>query len=291
MLISNINLNYFVYQFCMYKFNFLDKIRFELNKIIVITLIVTSLAGALSLIQPLKYRSSLKLLVVQENTQTGDTYTLMRSNEYLGKLLANVTYSTGFAEKVFANSPTLDRSYFGDTPKKLATNWTNSLDVKNLPETGIIEINAYHSDREQTELLARSIGANLIASNAEYHGLGEQVKIKILDEPITTNWPVKPNLPLNLVLGLISGLALSLAIIYFSDNQLANYTDDNYNFAPHLAQPTDSQENDWESLPAGDPIANDYLLDEEANQFPENSRLTDSDYYQTGRPIDHLLAK
>ncbi|MEI6378508.1 MAG: hypothetical protein WCO55_02525 [Candidatus Falkowbacteria bacterium] len=270
----------------MENLNFIIKLKENKGKIAAIMLSITVLAMLISFLQPLKYRSTLRLLVVQENTQAGDAYTLIRSNEYLGKLLANVTYSTSFAEKVFASSPALERAYFGNTPRKLATNWTKALDVNNLSETGTIEINAYHTNRDQAEVLARAIGANLIASNGEYHGLGDQIKIKVLDEPITTNWPVKPNIIVNLCLGLLSGLAIGIAYIYFSKEEIGSESiiNENFAFAPHLAsqyQPVSLQVEPAVVAPAAEPVW---------QQIPMVQTINANSYYEQGGSVDHLLS-
>ena len=277
--------------------NFFEKLQLYKMRILAITLTVTALALVISFLQPLKYRSTLRLLVVQEGAQATDAYTLMRSNEYLGKLLANVTYSTSFAEKVFANSGGVDRSYFGNTPRKLATTWTQALDVKNLSETGSIEINAYHTNRDQAELLARAIGSNLIASNGEYHGLGDQVKIKVLDEPITTNWPVKPNVLVNLCLGLAAGLAVGVAYAYFAKDQPAYSLAFNepVSFAPHLAYQPQAAAEQWQQpLAASEPLTQpniEEVLWQPAVQPVEAQAHTinANSYYAQGGSVDRLL--
>lgn len=173
------------------------------------------LGVGLTLTQPLKYSSSLRLLVVQDASNvTGDPYALARSNEYLSDVLSKVTYSTSFYGKVVSAGFNIDKAYFGNTTKKISKNWNKTIEVKKITNTGIISVTAYHPKQDQAEKIARGVGYILITQNSNYHGLGDKVSLKLLDEPINSTWPVKPNLLLNAVLSLFLGLVFGLIYIY-----------------------------------------------------------------------------
>lgn len=212
--------------------NFLNELFAKKNKVLAIIAIFVGLGLVFSLAQPLKYRSTVKLLVVQKQLpgNNSDAYAMMRSSEYIGKILSKVADSTSFAEKVFLVSNDIDRSYFGDDAKKLSKKWSNTIEAKSLNETGIIEVSAYHTDKLQAEKIVRAISAIMIANHAEYHGLNDAVEIKLLDKPITTNYPVKPNLAVNVVLAFFAGLFTSLAWIYLTNNNKHNHNDYRSNF-------------------------------------------------------------
>ena len=170
----------------------------------------------LTAVQPFKYSSSLRLLVFQStNNQTAlDPYAVTRSNEYLSGVLAKVTQSNSFYERVINANFAIEQDYFGNTPKKQAKQWLKTVSVKTMGETGIIAITAYHTDHQQAEQIARAVGHVLMTQHTNYHGLGDSVKIKLLDEPITSSYPVRPNLVLNLILAIVLGLVFSLSYIY-----------------------------------------------------------------------------
>ena len=71
--------------------------------------------------------------------------------------------------------------------------------------------------------MVRAINYNLITKNNYYHGLGDKVTLKVIDEPLVSNWPAKPNLPLNFGLAIVLGVLIGLAQIYVvsvnSDNE------------------------------------------------------------------------
>ncbi|NCN25241.1 hypothetical protein COT94_04090 [Candidatus Falkowbacteria bacterium CG10_big_fil_rev_8_21_14_0_10_37_14] len=218
--------------------NFLNLYRSRQRFIWTVVLTVMLITTALSLVQSLKYRSTLRLLVVQDSSTTTDTYAVMRSTEYLSKILAKVSYSTSFADRVLTDNPNIDRAYFGNTSQQLSKRWQSSLVVMAINETGIIEINGFHPNRDQAEKIARGVGARLISANTDYHGLGTAVKIKLLDDPITSNYPVRPNLLVNLFLALVVGLISSFAWIYLRRTaEFEQETYVNYNHNSDLSQP------------------------------------------------------
>jgi capsular polysaccharide biosynthesis protein len=188
------------------------------NKKLVIGIFVLAfliVGVGLTLAQPLKYSSSLRLLVVQDSgAVAGDPYAMARSNEYLSDVLSKVTYSTSFYGRAMSAGFNIDKAYFGNTNKKAAKNWNKTIEVKKINNTGIISVTAYHPEPGQAERIARAVGYVLITQNQNYHGLGDKVSLKLLDEPINSAWPVKPNLLLNAALSLFLGLVFGLIYVY-----------------------------------------------------------------------------
>jgi len=54
----------------------------------------------------------------------------------------------------------------------------------------------------------------LVEQGSQYHGGGEQVEIKLIDKPIVSNYPVRPNLILNAIVALLVGLVVSFVYVY-----------------------------------------------------------------------------
>ena len=178
--------------------------------------LVGLLAAAMlvSFLQPLKYSAESQVLVVPDYQQTRDPYQISRTNEYLSSLLAQVTYSSSFFEATVKPDYQIDTAYFGDTAKKRMTSWRNTIKVKPINDSGAISVKVYHTDKQQAEKLVRAINYNLITKNNYYHGLGDKVTLKVIDEPLVSNWPAKPNLPLNFGLAIVLGVLIGLAQIY-----------------------------------------------------------------------------
>ena len=78
----------------------------------------------------------------------------------------------------------------------------------------MIAIDVYHTDRAQAEEIAKAVAYVLETSHAQYHGFGNSVTIKEIDRPITSNYPVKPNVVLNFSLAIVFAILFFLCYIY-----------------------------------------------------------------------------
>ncbi len=167
-------------------------------------------------VQRFKYSANSQLLVVQEYNRTIDAYTASKSNEYLSSVLANVVVSNSFYTKVMESGFDINTSYFGDTTKDQMKQWSRTVSAKSINDSGIIAVSVYHPDRAQAERIDRAINYVLMTQNTAYHGSGDAVKVRLIDQPITSSYPVKPNIPLVLGIAIIFGGAISLIYIYLA---------------------------------------------------------------------------
>jgi len=178
----------------------------------------------LTVIQPLKYSSELRLLVVQSaDSSVSDPYAITRANEYLSEVFSKVSYSTSFFNRVQSAGFGIDGAYFGATPRKISQTWNKTIEVKKDGTSGIIVVTAYHPDRDQAQRIARAAGQVLITQNGAYHGWGDKVSVKLLDDPITSHWQVKPNIIFNLLAALFLGLLFALAFVYLFPQTKINW--------------------------------------------------------------------
>jgi len=167
-------------------------------------------------VQRFKYSSKSQLLVVQEYNQSVDAYTASKSNEYLSSVLANVVSSNSFFTKVLESGFEIDASYFGDNPKDQMKQWQKTVNAKSINDSGIIAINAYHPNRDQAEKIDRAINYVLMTQNTAYHGSGDSVKVRLIDQPITSSFPVKPNIFLTLGIAIALGFIAGLIYVYLT---------------------------------------------------------------------------
>ena len=207
-------------------FDFLKLLKRKKGTIFTLVFVVIILSLGLSLINPLKYSAKSRLLVVQ-NSNGVDPYTVSKSNEYLGNLFSQIAYSGSFYNMVLESPYDIDKNYFsGDYNKQIKT-WGKTISTKTLSDTGIIEVNIYHPNPYQAQQIALAVNDILINKNSNYQGSGQSIKVNIIDQPLVSNYPVKPNLPQNLVIALMASLLFSLFILFliyihrtiFSKNQ------------------------------------------------------------------------
>ena len=192
--------------------DFLLLLRRKTQTIFTLILVGTMMVILVSLLNPLKYDVSSRLLVTQDSA-TNDVYSLSRSNEYLGNLLAEVVYSGSFYDKVLNSSYKVDKNYFSGDYGKQIERWRKTISTKTKQDTGIIEINIYHTSVIEAKKIALAVNDILINNNKAYHG-GENIKINVIDQPLASDYPVKPNLINNGIIALAIFSLFSLFFIY-----------------------------------------------------------------------------
>ncbi|MBL7057854.1 hypothetical protein ISS03_00810 [Patescibacteria group bacterium] len=183
------------------------------RNIISITLIMCFFASIITIVQPLKYRSTMNLLVIQEGKESLDYYTSSKSAQYLSDILTQVIYSSSFLDNVMNSGFRIDDNFSQDEQKR-KKQWQKTVETKVLRDTGIITIDAYSVKRDQAEQIVQAVSYILKTKHTIYHGSGNKVKVTIIDQPITSNWPVKPNIFANLALAFVSGLIIGTWFCY-----------------------------------------------------------------------------
>jgi len=209
----------FIYNLFKSKFKFMNlnqylklvKSRYQIlvgiiGGILIITLVLT-------LVQTFKYRSTIQLLVIQKQGASIDAYTALRSAEKMASNLASVVYTSSFLDRVTQTNSTLKDDLSID-PIERKKEWQRTVNAEVVPETGILKIEVYHHNRNQAIAYAQAISSVLVNQGSEYHGGGQEVGIKNIDAPLTSRYPVQPNIVINLGIALALGAVLSLAVIY-----------------------------------------------------------------------------
>jgi capsular polysaccharide biosynthesis protein len=201
---------------------FLDLLGKKKQTIVALVVIFLAAAIIFSAIQPFKYDSNMKLLVIIGFKQDVDPYMASRSNQYLSGLLANIVSSGSFFEQIKKSGFKIDNNYFSGNTKQQMKIWRQTVKAKSMNDTGAIVIDAYHPNRAQAEEIIRAVAYTLQVTNSQYHGFGNSVEIKTIDQPATSNYPVKPNLLLNFALAVIFALFFSLCYIYLFPEEKYN---------------------------------------------------------------------
>ncbi len=192
--------------------DFLQLFKKRKTTVISITLIFVIIGLIVTLLQPLKYSSKSRLLILQ-NTSS-DAYTVSKSNEYVGGLISEVIYSGSFLDSLKASNSIFDRNYFNDTYKKNVKKWGETVFARSSGSTGVIDIEIYHTNPEEAKNISNAVNQLIISGQSPYKFNPEQTKISIIDEPVVSSFPVKPNIPVNLALSLLFGFLAGCSYIY-----------------------------------------------------------------------------
>ncbi len=165
-----------------------------------------------SFIQPLEYSSTTRLLITQELGAV-DAYTASRSAESIADSLVQVAYTSTFYDKVMASGYPVNESYFSSDDIARRKQWTDAISVSVSRSSGLLTVVAYHPDVTQAEELARAV-AYVLSTQGWTYTSGGNIAVQIVDDPLNSRYPVRPNLPVNglsgLVLGLLAGAGYTL---------------------------------------------------------------------------------
>ena len=165
-------------------------------------------AAALSFVRPLEYSSTMRLLIIQKAGVNLDPYTAIRSAERIADNLSQVIYTSVFYDKVTTAGFDIDRSYFDPVESKRRQQWARMVSTQVTHETGFLQISVYHKDKEQASEIARAVAFVLTTEGNQFIG-GRDLEIRLVDTPLQSRFPVRPNVPLNAFLGAVIGVILS----------------------------------------------------------------------------------
>ena len=177
-------------------------------------LVFVVFALMITVVQPKKYKSEQRFLVLQELAQDVDPYAATRSTEYITNLFSKVMYSQDFQDKVIASSSQLSEDLFASEPKERAKDWKKTVSTSVEGDSGILEVAIYFPDRFQARELSFAVANVLKSSHQNYHSRGDSIQIKTIDAPITSVLPDQPNVPLNLLAGLVLGIIFAGIFIF-----------------------------------------------------------------------------
>ncbi|WKZ29615.1 MAG: hypothetical protein QY323_02690 [Patescibacteria group bacterium] len=166
------------------------------------------LTAALSFVRPLEYSSTMRLLIIQRASQSLDPYTAIRSAESIADNLSQVIYTSVFFDKVTGAGFRIDKSYFNANETKKRRQWSRMVSTQVTHETGFLQISVYHKSKDQASEIARAIAYVLTTEGNQYIG-GHDLAIQLVDTPLQSRFPVRPNVPLNAFLGAVIGVVLS----------------------------------------------------------------------------------
>jgi capsular polysaccharide biosynthesis protein len=199
---------------------FLELLSRKKQTVLSIMLLFVLLTAVLMSFQHFKYEAKSRILLLQHNGEAMDPYNAAKSNQFISSLLASVVSSNAFLNDVFGAGFNIDESYFGNNTYDKLNKWQKTADARAINDTGIIEINTYHTDKTQAEQINSAIINVIKTKNGAYYGRNEDISIKVIDEPIISDWPVRPNILLNLALTIFISLLISFSyIVLFQDEK------------------------------------------------------------------------
>lgn len=176
------------------------------------------LAVVFSFLRPLEYSSTTGLLIIQ-NVGVVDAYTAARSSERIAEDLATVAYTTSFFDKVMAAGFAIDDTYFPEDETKKRKKWEKMVSTTVARGTGYLTIKVFHQDVEQAEQISHAISFVLTNEGWTYTS-GGNITVRLVDEPLNSRWPARPNIPANAFAGFVLGGLLGVGYIVLQTERI-----------------------------------------------------------------------
>lgn len=184
------------------------------SKLIIGVGILFSVLGlGVSLAFPLEYRADAGVLIVPKTRFGVDPYTVVKSAERVGDNLAAVMKTDDFRAKVKTQEGVkLNWGEFdGLTAREQRRMWPRMVNASVVYGTGVLRVSAYHTNENQAIAFAAAAAQTLATKGFEY--VGGDMTIRVVDNPVVTPWPVRPNIPVNMVLGFAVGVLVMSVIV------------------------------------------------------------------------------
>ncbi len=178
-------------------------LKHEWRTIFFITGGALALSLIFSLIQPFQYSAKTRILVIPSGSGL-DAYSALNSAEAIGENIAQVIYTTSFFDKVIQSNSNIQNIWSADENKK-RKQWEKMIKAEVLYGTGMIDITVYHKEKTQATMLASTIAEVLSEEGRNYFGI-PGLQIIMVSSPLLSKYPVKPNILLNVFMGLLLGL-------------------------------------------------------------------------------------
>ena len=175
--------------------------------------IITGLFGTgLSFLFPLGYSSSMRLLIIQKQLNQADPYTAIRASERIADNLGQIIYTTSFFDKVMNAKFNVDKTVFSSDALKRRNQWNRMITTQVIRDSGLLAVSVYHADKEQATQIARAIAFVLTTEGWQYVGGGD-LQIRLVDDPIESRFPVRPNIPANALAGFVLGIMVGAGYV------------------------------------------------------------------------------
>lgn len=172
----------------------------------VVTLAGLVAAVAFSLVQPLQYSSTVRVLITQTNVAGVDPYTAVKSTERIAQNLGQVILTTSFYNAVVAD-PSVDATYFPQDEAKRRRLWEETVETRVAPGTGVMSVIVYHPERDQAANIAVRVAREVANQAPNYFGYA--VRVQIIDDPLPSRFYAKPDFAKNGLFGAILGFLIS----------------------------------------------------------------------------------
>ena len=190
-------------------------VRKKWGSLLLSGLLAGSLAFFLLVFFSKHFKVTTDFLVVQTGAgQSQDFYSMLKSSEYLGKVLSESVQSEKFIGAVVETGG-VGESFLPQNPKDRLDAWERMVKVTNNPDVGMLHIEVYGDNDRDALRVAQAVGQVLTERNALFRSGDEKsVDIRTLSGPIVEKNPDMKRMALTASAGFFFGVSAFLLFVF-----------------------------------------------------------------------------
>lgn len=170
------------------------------------------------------FKASTDYLIVQNQNNNQDFYTLSKSAEYLGNILSEAVYSERFVNEV-ADTGKISASFLPTDKKDRLEEWAKTVKVKRNLSLGLITVTAYSNNQVQLQNLSDAIEEVFTTKNYLFRGTGQDLDVRVLTGPILEKNPSLLDIALVMVGGFFIGAFLVFILSFYKASRENKFVD------------------------------------------------------------------
>ena len=193
---------------------FMALVRQKLGSIILLGILLSALSFLFLVSNERNFKVSTDYLVVQNSSNSTDTYALAKSAEYIGRILAEGMRSELFINEVIKTGKVNPEFLPFDKKEKLK-NWEKMVRVEQNANLGIISVSVFNDSQRQAAGIAEAVSEVLTTKNNLFRGEGQHIEVRILSGPVVEKNPSLADIIAAAVAGFVFGSFVSVVFIYY----------------------------------------------------------------------------
>ncbi len=175
-------------------------------------LLCALLSVAVSFLFPLQYRAGAQILILPRVQYGSDPFSATKASEQVAENLSSVVSTDEFRSLVVSALPEeLQASFNRQSPKKTRVYWNNTVEASPVFGTNFLSISAYSTNKDVAMQVVSVVAQTLLERGQEY--TPSPIMPRIINNPVVSEYPARPNIVMNMVLGFFVGMICSVVLV------------------------------------------------------------------------------
>jgi len=192
-------------------------VKEKLGAIILMGVLAASLSFLTLVASQKNFKAGTDFLIIQNQTESQDFYSLFKSAEYVRDVLSESVYSELFINEVIKTEK-VNGEFLPFDKRKRLKEWNKIVKVKSGSQPGIISVEVLGNNRKEVLNISESIIEVMITKNQIFRGEGN-LEVKVLSGPIIEKNPGLNDIIMIVIGGFALGFLISLISIYYKEER------------------------------------------------------------------------